>query len=202
MRPRLKGQKTSPPPPDPPKPLQDTPAPIVQTRPRPIRRGGITWERGRPARTKSGTASAISPTLDQRSQNDAADTPLIVTHGARRLPPSGSTAGSALSPTPPQGGSDVEAWHNPPCPIPWQGVNHVPGLLCKGCFRFVPPDHSPLEGESQKPSRQAKADAVGGGSSRSFLPLRGSLFPFALFVDPLRGYLFLAFVDNPSIGFR
>ena len=24
-------------------------------------------------------------------------------------------------------------------------------------------DHSPLEGESQKPSRQAKADAVGGG---------------------------------------
>ena len=31
-----------------------------------------------------------------------------------------------------------------------------------GCYRFVPPDHSPLEGESQKPSRQAKADAVGG----------------------------------------
>ena len=26
------------------------------------------------------------------------------------------------------------------------------------------PYHSPLEGESQKPSRQAKADAVGGGS--------------------------------------
>ena len=25
------------------------------------------------------------------------------------------------------------------------------------------PDHSPLEGESQKPSRQAMADAVGGG---------------------------------------
>ena len=24
-------------------------------------------------------------------------------------------------------------------------------------------NHSPLEGESQKPSRQAKADAVGGG---------------------------------------
>ena len=44
----------------------------------------------------------------------AAKTPLpvllIVTHGARSLPPSGSTAGSALvSPTPPQGGSDLEA---------------------------------------------------------------------------------------------
>ena len=26
-------------------------------------------------------------------------------------------------------------------------------------------DHSPLEGESQKPSRQAKADAVGGTTS-------------------------------------
>ena len=31
---------------------------------------------------------------------------LIVTSGTPRLPPSGSTAGSALSPTPPQGGSD------------------------------------------------------------------------------------------------
>ena len=36
--------------------------------------------------------------------------PLIVTHEARCLPPTGSTAGSALvSPTLPQGGSDVEA---------------------------------------------------------------------------------------------
>ena len=33
--------------------------------------------------------------------------PLIVTYGTPRLPPSGSTAGSALSPTPPQGGSDT-----------------------------------------------------------------------------------------------
>ena len=40
----------------------------------------------------------------------------------------------------------------------------VPGPLCKGCSRFVPDYHSPLEGESQKPSRQAKADAVGGES--------------------------------------
>ena len=31
---------------------------------------------------------------------------LVVTSGTPRLPPSGSTAGSALSPTPPQGGSD------------------------------------------------------------------------------------------------
>ena len=31
---------------------------------------------------------------------------LLVTYGTPRLPPSGSTAGSALSPTPPQGGSD------------------------------------------------------------------------------------------------
>ena len=34
---------------------------------------------------------------------------LIVTYGTPRLPPSGSTAGSALSPTPPQGGSDTGA---------------------------------------------------------------------------------------------
>ena len=34
---------------------------------------------------------------------------LILTHGTWRLPPTGSTAGSALSPTPPQGGSDTGA---------------------------------------------------------------------------------------------
>ena len=41
-------------------------------------------------------------------------------------------------------------------------------------------NHSPLEGESQKPSRQAKADAVGGAAveaaSSSFVALRGFLF--------------------------
>ena len=37
------------------------------------------------------------------------------------------------------------------------------------------PDHSPLEGESQKPSRQAKADAVGGG--RHTTKLRRSATP-------------------------
>ena len=34
---------------------------------------------------------------------------LIVTYGTPRLPPSGSTAGFALSPTPPPGGSDLQA---------------------------------------------------------------------------------------------
>ena len=38
----------------------------------------------------------------------------------------------------------------------------APGSICKGCSQFTPSNHSPLEGESQKPSRQAKADAVGG----------------------------------------
>ena len=91
-----------------------------------------TRERGRPARTRLGTASPTSPTSINRN-----------------------------------------------------GV--VPGPLCKGCSRFdhsplereVQPHlgarafaqlhlspplhcHSPLEGESQKPSRQAMADAVGG----------------------------------------
>ena len=79
-----------------------------------------------------------------KRSHDAAKAPLpvllIVTHGAGRLPPSGSTAGSALvSPTPPQGGSDTGA--------PYASLKITP----------------PLEGESQKPSRQAKADAVGGG---------------------------------------
>ena len=47
-------------------------------------------------------------------------------------------------------------------PLRSTGKDTVPGPLCKGCSRFIPPYHSPLEGESQKPSRQAKADAVGG----------------------------------------
>ena len=59
--------------------------------------------------------------------------PLIVTHGARCLPPTGSTAGFALSPTPPQGGSDTGA--------PYASLKITP----------------PLEGESQKLSRQVPA---------------------------------------------
>ncbi len=72
-----------------------------------------------------------SPQALERHRQGTADTPLLVTYGAprlpptgstagsalsptftygaRRLPPTGSTAGSALSPTPPQGGSDSGA---------------------------------------------------------------------------------------------
>ena len=77
------------------------------------------------------------------------------------LPPSGSTAGSALSPTPPQGGSDTRA-------------------SCAGLK-----NHSPLEGESQKPSRQAKADAEGGPTNTRYLAHSTSV-P-ALRSPPLRG---------------
>ena len=37
--------------------------------------------------------------------------------------------------------------------------------------------HSPLEGESQKPSRQAMADAVGGGSRAAGVGSSGSAVP-------------------------
>ena len=61
---------------------------------------------------------------------------------ANSVPPTGSTAGGALvSPTPPPG-----------------GVLDASTRLPVGLY------HSPLEGESQKPSRTAKADAVGGKS--------------------------------------
>ena len=46
--------------------------------------------------------------------------------------------------------------------FPVQGVNDVPGS-----YRGY---HSPLEGESQRPSRQAKADAVGGQPIPASLP--------------------------------
>ena len=49
-------------------------------------------------------------------------------------------------------------------PLQSTGNGAVPGSLRKGCSRFVPHYQSPLEGESQKPSRQAKADAVLGES--------------------------------------
>ena len=61
------------------------------------------------------SAEGAPPDLPEalKRSNSAANALLpvlpIVTHGARRLPPSGSTAGSALSPTPPQGGSDTGA---------------------------------------------------------------------------------------------
>ena len=54
------------------------------------------------------------------------------THGTPRWPPSGSKTGLALSPTPPQGGSDT-GLHKASCLIPGQDGNHVPGLWCRGC---------------------------------------------------------------------
>ena len=63
----------------------------------------MPWAEGAP----SGLPDAL------KRSNDAArvplPVPLIVTHRAWRLPPSGSTAGFALSPTPPPGGSDLQA---------------------------------------------------------------------------------------------
>ena len=52
---------------------------------------------------------------------EAVPVPLVVIYGAGCLPPTGSTAGFALQ---------MAA-----CWIPWQGVNPVPGLWCKGCSR-------------------------------------------------------------------
>ncbi len=55
--------------------------------------------------------------------------------------------------------------------FPVYGVNDVIGY-CRG-------NHSPLEGESQKSSRQAKADAVGGAcrpAVRGATPVRFSTF--------------------------
>ena len=93
----------------------------------------------RPARLRINSALPERTAFPERRRQGFAPVPLTFTHGAGRLPPTGSTAGSALSPTPPQGGSDTGA--------PYASLKITP----------------PLEGESQKPSRQAKADAVGGG---------------------------------------
>ena len=94
-----------------------------------------SWERGRPARTKPGTAWAISPTWINRERR----------HGSPSAWPMG------FSPT---------GW------LP--AASHRSSAAAKGTsMRAGRPrsqgNHSPLEGESQKPSRQAKADAVGGG---------------------------------------
>ena len=86
---------------------------------------------------------------------------LIFTYGTPRLPPSGSTTGSALSPTPPQGGSDTGA--------PYAGLRY----------------HSPLEGESQKPSRRRRLMRWGGQPIPATLPTSTSTQ--ALRLPPLRG---------------
>ena len=50
----------------------------------------------------------------RRVFGEAVRVPLIVIYGAGCLPPTGSTAGCALSPTPPQGGSDCALCCAPP----------------------------------------------------------------------------------------
>ena len=95
-----------------------------------------SWERGRPARTIPGTASVISATwIDrQRYRGSPSAWPL-------RLLPTwwlpAKSLGSSATPI----SNRMRA-----------GRPRSQGM----------PNHSPLEGESQKPSRQAKADAVGG----------------------------------------
>ena len=108
--------------------------------------------------------------------------------GGGGAPPTGSTAGCALSPTPPQGGSDLAACTRllvqhcgkvstmfpvygvkdvtglHPGPEALAGAEALAGTVCGRDARAPRANHSPLEGESQKPSRQAKADAVGGTS--------------------------------------
>ena len=71
------------------------------------------------------------------------------THGARRLPPSGST-GRGVCPPP------ARLRAPPSRRLPLKG-----GVILERLMQAS--YHSPLEGESQKPSRLAKADAVGGG---------------------------------------
>ena len=76
--------------------------------------------------------------------------------------------------------------------FPVQGVNDVPGS-----YRGY---HSPLEGESQKPSRQAKADAEGGPTNTRHLAAgsasdrhsRDAAFP------PTGSTAGFALVDSPS----
>ncbi len=80
--------------------------------------------------------------------------------------------------------------------FPVQGVNDVPGS-----YRGY---HSPLEGESQRPSRQAKADAVGGATNTRLLAAgsasdrhsRGAAYPPHRLDCGLRPGL----ADSPSRG--
>ena len=91
-------------------------------------------ERGRPARTKSGTASPIPPHLDQ--------------------PGTASWLSFGLA-------DGVPADRVAACSIALKLSGGQRDRMRAGRPRSQG-NHSPLEGESQKPSRQAKADAVGG----------------------------------------
>ncbi len=84
----------------------------------------------------------------------------MVTYGESRLPPSGSIAGwisyPAISPVP----------SPPPVRLRAEPLSHrlpLQGGVLEASTRLpVELYYSPLEGESQKPSRMATADAVGG----------------------------------------
>ena len=92
--------------------------------------------------------------------------------GAPRLPPTGSKTGSALSPTPPQGGSDNRALNAASGPIPGRDVIHVSGLLWRGCppgNAGVPP--APLPGTASGISAPWFDPHLRRGSPRA-LPLR------------------------------
>ena len=95
-----------------------------------------------------------------------------VHYGTPRWPPSGSKTGSALSPTPPQGGSDNRALNAAPCPIPGRVVFHDCGLLWRGCppgNAGVPP--APLPGTASDISSPWFDPHLRRGSPRA-LPLR------------------------------
>ena len=120
-------------------------------------------ERGRPARTKPGTASAISPTWINRER--------------RHSPSALLRPGRCCSrPALPQGGclqhrTEAQRTTNGRPKEQYAGGTPVCGRdarsrVIRNRMRAGRPrsqgNHSPLGGESQKPSRQAKADAVGG----------------------------------------
>ena len=125
-----------------------------------------TWERGRPARTRLAQLH-LSPPL-RSTRKGTVPGPLC--KGCSRFVP------HYHSPLEGESHEMKTTWErgrpartrlaqlhlSPPLRSTRKGT--VPGPLCKGCFRFVPHYQSPLEGESQKPSRQAKADAVLGES--------------------------------------
>ena len=113
--------------------------------------------------------------------NASLPVPLIFTHGTPRLPPSGST-GRGVCPPParrdaafaplrldgtprlPPSGSTGRRVCPPPARLRAPPSRRLPlkgGVILERLMQAL--YHSPLEGESQKPSRQAKADAVGGG---------------------------------------
>ena len=107
-------------------------------------------------RQKVGMRPAENPQARERRRHRAADShsrgaaiaPLRL-DGTRRLPPSGST-GRGVCPPP------ARLRASPSRRLPLKG-----GVILERLMQAS--YHSPFKGESQKPSRQAKADAEGGG---------------------------------------